>query len=134
TWLGPNRERSAMARLDESRLHEIDLLIRRETGFLTINLGLLNSWRKVDARISMESLKSFGDINAEADFDFEATFDRYLSAEENNESLVEEDLDVSMEAAAGFDPKILQLRFLKMLTRVIAQTSTVQSEEDPDLA
>jgi len=129
-WLGEHRAKAPMAKLDESRLHEIELLIRRETGFLTINLGLLNSWRKADAGVSMESL-TIGEPDPE--FDFEETFDRYVSMENNGDMTLDEDMQVSMEAAAGIDPKILQLRFLKMLTRVVAQTSTVQAEVDPDL-
>lgn len=132
TWLGEHRERSPMSRLDESRLNEIDLMIRRDTGFITINLGLLNSWRKEGKVPSMESLA----ILPEDNFDFESKYMEYISMEMNDDRTpVDDGYDVSMEAAQGFDPKILQMRFLKMLVKIIHQTSPVvemtdeQSEE-----
>jgi len=120
-WLGENRKASPMGRLDERRLGEIDLMIRRDTGWLTINLGLLNSWRKVDAGVSMEGLQH---QDPEQDFDFEALYGRYASLEAAGDTTLDEDLaNPSMEAPQGLDPKIIQIRFLKMLTKVIDKTN-----------
>ncbi|QTH80293.1 putative virion-associated RNA polymerase subunit beta/beta' [Pseudomonas phage pPa_SNUABM_DT01] len=121
-WLGENRKSTPMGVLDESRLHEIDLIIRRETGFISINLGLLNSFRKAGAGVSMES---FADQPVSEDFDFEETYQRYVSMEMAGDDTLDEDMQVSMEAAPGLDPKIIQLRFLKLLTKIIDQTNPI---------
>lgn len=122
TWLGENRANSPMSRLDESRLHEIDLMIRREAGVVTINLGLLNSWRKAGAGVSMESLSI---TDPEVEFDFDSEYARYVSMEELDDETLDQDMYPSMEAAPSLDPKIIQIRFLRMLSRVIDQTNPV---------
>ncbi|MNP88989.1 hypothetical protein D3C85_13830 [compost metagenome] len=120
TWLGEHRERSPMSRLDESRLPEVNLVIRRDTGFLTINLGLLNGWRRAKTAPSMESMTARA-----KPFDFDSLYMEYVSMEMNDDTTPVGDYDVSMEAQQGYDPKILQMRFLKMLVKVINQTSPV---------
>lgn len=126
-WLGENRRSCPMGRLDESRLSEIDLLIRRESGVVTINLGLLNSWRKEDAGVSMESLAL---TDPEVPFDFDSEHARFVSMEDAGDNTLDEDMYPSMEAAPGLDPKIIQLRFLRMLSRVIDQTSVIAGVEE----
>ncbi|MCY1283693.1 hypothetical protein D9M68_20520 [compost metagenome] len=121
-WLGENRRSCPMGRLDDSRLYEIDLMIRRESGVVTINLGLLNSWRKENAGVSMESLTL---SDPEVEFDFDSEYARYVSMEEMGDETLDEDMYPSMEAAPGLDPKIIQVRFLRMLSRIIDQTNPV---------
>lgn len=131
-WLGEFRKTAPMGRLDESRLHEVDLLIRKDTGWLTINLGLLNSWRKSGAGVSMESFQPVPDEEA---FDFDELYQEYASLEAMGDTTpVEGSVDVSMEAPAGLDPKIIQVRFLKLLTKVIDQTSPVVGKSDEAVA
>jgi len=128
TWLGEHRALAPMARLDITRLHEVDLLIRKDTGWLTLNLGTLNSWRREDAVVSLESLQ---EEHPEESFDFEATYDRYVSLEMAGDDTLDADLiHPSMEAATGLDPKIIQIRFLKMLTKVINQTNPLVTVPD----
>ncbi|MNO14016.1 hypothetical protein D3C76_36560 [compost metagenome] len=119
-WLGETRKQTPMGRLSEERFAEVDLVIRRETGFISINLGLLDSFRKKGAGVSTES---FVEQPVSEDFDFEETFQRYVSMETAGDDTLDADLGVSMEAPQGLDPKIIQLRFLKLLTKVIDQTN-----------
>lgn len=122
-WLGENRKLTPMARVDESRLSEIELVIRKDTGWISLNLGLLNSWRKQGVGVSMES---FSEQTVSEDFDFEDTFQRYVSMEQLGDDTLDPDMAFpSMEAPAGLDPKVMQLRFLKLLTKVIDQTNPV---------
>lgn len=131
-WLGENRKNTPMGRLDAARLHEVDLVIRRDTGWLVINLGRLDSWRKTDAGVSMEA---FQPQPADDQFDFDSLYDEYVSLEQAGDTTpVEGIMDVSMEAPNGLDPKIIQVRFLKLLTKVINQTSTVVAEAEPEEA
>lgn len=128
TWLGENRKSTPMGRLDESRLNEVILLIRRDTGWLTINLGLLNGWRKADAGVSMESFKA---PEAEENFDFDALYDEYVSLENAGDCTPVDGLfEASLESPQGLDPKIIQIRFLKLLTKVVDQTSAVVDTSD----
>jgi len=122
-WLGENRQRTPMGRLDENRLSEIELVIRKDTGWISLNLGLLNGWRKAVTGVSMES---FVEQPVSEDFDFEDTYQRYVSMEAAGDDTLDPDMGVSMEAGQGLDPKIMQVRFLKLLTKVIDQTNPVQ--------
>lgn len=45
-WLGPKREDSLMASLTEEQLDKINLVFNLRTHWFTLNLGLLNKWRK----------------------------------------------------------------------------------------
>lgn len=132
TWIGPNRHTCPMGRLDPLYYSEVDLLIQRDTGWLVINLGMLDSWRSSNGTASMESFV----VDAGGDMD--------ISLEEFDQLYADQvadmpDIpDVSMEAAGNaLDPKILQLRFLKMLIRVIDKTKVsvldVQSSDDQDV-
>lgn len=131
-WLGENRQRSPLSNVDPARYDEIILVIRRDTGFININLGLLNSWRKETAGVSMES---FVDASSDMppEFDFESTYNRYVSMEELGDDTLDEDMMFpSMEAPQGLDPKIMQIRFLKFLTKIIDKTSSVTAPETVD--
>ncbi|MND12974.1 hypothetical protein D3C81_21980 [compost metagenome] len=122
-WLGESRHLSPMARLDESRLSEIELVIRKDAGWISLNLGLLNSWRKQGAGVSMES---FSEQTVSEEFDFESTYHRFVSMEALDDDTLDADMAFpSMEAPQGLDPKVMQLRFLKLLTKVIDQTNPV---------
>lgn len=121
-WLGENRQRAPMSRLDESRLAEIELVIRKDGGWISLNLGLLNGWRKQGVGVSMES---FVEQPVSEDFNFEDTYQRYVSMEELGDDTLDPDMGVSMEAGNGLDPKIMQVRFLKLLAKVIDQTNPV---------
>jgi len=122
-WLGENRKMAPMARLDESRLSEIELVLRKDTGWISLNLGLLDSWRKKGVGVSMES---FAEQEVSADFDFEETYHRFVSMEMAQDDTLDPDMGFpSMEAAQGLDPKVIQVRFLKLLTKVIDQTNPV---------
>lgn len=122
-WLGETRSRAPMSILDETRLAEIELVIRKDTGWISLNLGLLNSWRKQGAGVSMES---FNEQEISDDFDFEDTYQRFVSMEAIGDDTLDPDMGFpSMEAAQGLDPKVIQLRFLKLLTKIIEQTNPV---------
>lgn len=131
-WLGDSRARSPLAALDPAKYHEVDLLIKRETGFITINLGLLNGWRKATpSDVAMESYSP--GAGSDNDFDFEDQYQSYVQMElDEGDSLGETELEASMEAPAGLDGKIIQLRFLKMLTKVITQTNPLVAGEEED--
>jgi len=47
TWLGERRKSTPMGRLDESRLNQVLLLIRRDTGWLSITWGCLTAGVKL---------------------------------------------------------------------------------------
>ena len=122
-WLGENRQRAPMARLDESRLGEIELVIRKDTGWISLNLGFLNGWRKQGVGVSMES---FTEQTVSDDFDFEDTFQRFVSMEQLGDDTLDADMAFpSMEAPQGLDPKVIQVRFLKLLAKIIDQTNPV---------
>lgn len=130
TWLGERRKTTPMGRLDESRLNQVLLLIRRDTGWLSINLGLLDGWRKAGTGVSMEA---FQPMPQEDNFDFDALYDEYVSLENAGDITPVDGLfEASMEGPMGLDPKILQVRFLKLLTKVIDQTSSVVSASDDE--
>jgi hypothetical protein len=44
-WLGPERQTSHLAVLEDEMLDKINLLVRMRDRFVVLNLGLLNSWR-----------------------------------------------------------------------------------------
>lgn len=45
-WLGPKREDSLMSALTDQQLDKINLIFNLRTHWFTLNLGLLNKWRK----------------------------------------------------------------------------------------
>ena len=129
-WLGENRKNAPMGRLDESRLGEIDLIIRKDNGWISLNLGLLDGWRKSTNTVSLES---FTEQPTSEDFDFDETYHRYANLEALGDDSLDGQEDVSMEAPSGLDPKVMQLRFLKLLTKVIEKTNPivdVQTQQD----
>lgn len=147
TWLGANREGTPMARLSAEKLASTNLILRKDTGWVVINLGKLNSWRK-DKSVSMEDyvapnvspdqVVSMASMDADhnwitrsgkvnhvsstgLDIDFDDGTNAYLDHDE-----------VSLEAAggAGVDPKIMQVRFLGLLIKLIKATNPVVDNGD----
>lgn len=150
TWLGTSRESSPMSRLNPEKYASTNLILRKDTGWLVVNVGTLNSWRR-DNSVSMESLAEstvpqadmsvlFRELNV--DRTFVQSVGKVLSVSNESMELAMEDgsvktlplTTVSMEAAGktGIDPKILQIRFLSLLLKIIQLTSPViGSEEQP---
>lgn len=143
TWLGENRADSSMNRLNPDKYAITNLIIRKDTGWMMVNVGQLNNWRK-DKSVSMESIS--------ADTGLSITVGRLVDGEyvvkdgvvmaSSLESLniayadgTSEDvslLGVSLEAAAtGVDPKVMQIRFLSLLLKVIQQTNPVIGVDVP---
>lgn len=159
TWLGSSREITPMARLAEEKFSSTNLILRKDTGWLVVNLGKLNSWRKDTNRPAMEGLEEDlkvaatmtvsmasldidghwqvreGTVGRVSDFGFDLEF------EDGTTEVVTHDT-VSLEAAGsqGLDPKIMQVRFLGLLLKMIQMTNPVvgdgtmiNSEEEENL-
>lgn len=147
TWLGENREDSPMGRLNPDKYAITNLIVRKDTGWIMINVGKLNEWRK-DKNASMEDAGvlsaetgmsiTVGQQNADGEYTVK---DGIVSSDVSTESLTVDFSDgtsqvVSMEgvslesSSTGLDPKVMQIRFLSLLLKVIQQTNPVIGTND----
>lgn len=143
-WLGNDRENTPMGRLSEDKFTTTNIILRKDTGWIAINLGKLDSWRRSVKRASMEGvlddlalMQGLSVSMASMDLDgnwqireaevghvSESSFD--LVFDDGSVQAIPHD-NVSLESAAGrgLDPKVLQIRFLGLLVKIIAATNPI---------
>lgn len=102
-WAGPNRANSLLGRIEAKHYSKINLLVRRLNGWVVINLGWLDQFRK-GSEVSLESKQSGAKLQAGLEL-----------------------VDYSVEAA-NLDPKLFQLRMLKMFTQLHQATSPIATQ------
>lgn len=142
TWLGPNRANSSMGRLSPEKFAATNLVLRKDAGWMVINVGRLNEWRRSDA-VSMENWEdahtpiegltiTYGFPKEDGSYEvkkgtivaptMESMEIRYDDGSVEQLALP----GVSMEAIGkGLDPKIMQIRFLALLIKIINATNPV---------
>lgn len=81
-WLGEDRETSVLSRVPAKNMDRVNLIFQESGRWFTLNLGLLDSWRK-----SSKAEIAYGKEHPELNFE---------------------------PRVKGFDPKSLQLRFLRL--------------------
>lgn len=143
TWLGANRELSSMSRLSPEKYASTNLILRKDTGWIVVNVGKLNSWRR-DKAVSMEDIESTtvlhpnlvvsftsldadgawvtkeGTINHVSDTGADINF-----ADGTNEYIGHDDVSLEAASSVGLDPKIMQVRFLGLMIKLIQATNPV---------
>jgi len=108
-WAGKTRNASLLGKIDPKHYSKVNLLVRRLNGWVVINLGWLDQFRKGD-EVSLESkLESAVDIT------------------KSLETLGFESVDYSVEAV-NMAPQLFQLRMLKMLTVIHQATSPIATQ------
>lgn len=140
TWLGPNRGNCPMGRLNPNKFAQTDLILRKDTGWMMVNLGQLDSWRKADS-VSMESRQpaampnlsiTYAVRNEQGLYDVRKgvisavdTRRMVISFEDGSDEIV--DLPkVTLESRnTGVEPKVMQVRFLGLLLKIIQATNPV---------
>lgn len=140
TWLGPHRANGPMGRLNPNKFAMTDLILRKDTGWMMVNLGQLDSWRKSD-NVSMESRApqalpelsiTYAVRNAQGLYDVRkgvvtstSLENLTISFEDGSQEVV--DLPkVTLESRnTGVEPKVMQVRFLGLLLKIIQATNPV---------
>lgn len=108
-WAGKTRNQSLLSRIEPKNYSKVNLLIRRLNGWVVVNLGWLDQFRKSDD-VSLESaIAAAPEINRQL------------------EMLGLESVDYSTEAV-NMAPQLFQLRMLKMLTQIHQATSPIATQ------
>lgn len=115
TWLGNHRENSILATLTEEELQKVNVIWQESGRWIMINMGLIDSWRKVEIADGKEGS---GIEHRQEDIE-------RLMVEFN-----EGRLDLSLEAMKGdLIPNLLQRRFMRTLTTLF-EARTVAVGDD----
>lgn len=144
TWLGPHREASPMNRLNPEKFDTTNIVLRKDTGWIVLNLGQVDSWRKSD-RVSTEDshvqahpvdgmrvsvghwVGPFQEVHEQGAVISVTTESFCVKYDDGREEVFAFDDNISMEAnnGKGIDPKILQVRILALLLKMIQATNPI---------